>query len=349
MQKNFQFQVIAIRNITSNILSLVLAIIMAMMGFGVYTLVVSTLFGSLFLSIWNFVVGQKHLKLQFHCSIKEVYPLVKIGLYQTGTSIVDYFCSKFDVLIIGKLLGMEVLGVYNLSKELIFRFIQGINAIVNKVMSPVFSKIQDDIELLRNSYCETLSKLTSLTFAVLTFIAALGSQIIAVLYGPSYQEAGILTALLACVAMGTAVGNPVSSIIIASGRTDLAFKYVWIRVLYTAPCIYILSHYSIYILAIGQIGLMILDYIFQTLIEIKPVLNISLRTLTQTFYKQALISIFIGVIGYLIISSNPLGINVPIFELIVYGIIMVFIYVLIYAIILKDEYKSLVCIFLKNK
>lgn len=341
LQKNFQFRIIAIRNITSNILSLMLAVIMAIMGFGVYTLVISTLFGSLFLAVWNFIVGQKHIKLQLYCSIKESFSLVKIGLYQTGTSIVDYFCSKLDVLIIGKLLGMEVLGVYNLSKELIYRFIQSVNSIVNKVMSPVFSKIQDNIEMLRASYCSTLAKLTSLTFAALTLIAALSTQIIYVLYGSSYQEAGLLTALLACAAMGTSVGNPVASIIVASGRTELMFKYVWIRLIYTAPCIYICSQYSIYIVVIGQILLMVLDYIFQSLIEVKPILNISLKELTATFYRQAIISLILGFTGFFAISHNPFDISIPILELIVYGMMMIIIYIIVYAVILRDEFKSL--------
>lgn len=341
LQKNFQFRVIALRNIISNILSLLLAVVMAIMGCGVYTLVVSTLFASLLLAVWNFVVGQKHIKLRFHCSIKEVFPLVKIGLYQTGTSIVDYLCSKFDVLIIGKLLGMDALGLYNLSKELIYRFILGVNTIVNKVMSPVFSKMQDDVNLLRTHYCSALSKLTSITFMALTLIAALGKQIIVVLYGASYQEAGLLTALLACVAMGTAVGNPVSSIIVASGRTDLAFKYVWLRALYTIPCVYICSHYSIYVLAVGQVGLMLLDYIFQTLIQIRPVLNITLRKLTATFYRQAIISIVLGFVGYILISSNPIGLKMPILELIVYGMIMLIVYTFTYMAILKDDFSSL--------
>lgn len=349
LQKDFQFRVIAIRNITSNILSLLLAVLMAIMGFGVYTLVISTLFASLFLAVWNFIIGQKFLKLQFHCSIKEVSPLIKIGLYQTGTSIVDYFCSKLDVLIIGKLLGLEILGVYNLSKELIFKFIQGINTIVNKVMSPVFSKIQNNIDLLRDNYCTTLSKLTSLTFAALTLIAALSTQIVCVLYGSSYQEAGLLTALLACVAMGTAVGNPVSSIIVASGRTDLTFKYVLIRILYTTPCIYICSHYSIYVLAIGQIGLMLLDYIFQCMIEIKPILNITLRRLTTTFYKQAILSVILGSVGYALISSNPFNISSSLVELVVYGLLMGVSYLLTYAIVLRNDFLALVGFMKKDR
>ena len=339
LQKHFQFKIIAIRNIVANILSLILALAMAMMGYGVYSLVISTLFYSFVLSVWNFAVGQKHVRLQFYCSIKGMAYLIKIGLYQTGTSIVDYSCSKLDVLIIGKFLGMEDLGVYNLSKEFIFRFIQGVNSIATKVLSPVFAKMQDNIVMMRNSYINALSKLTSLTFVVLAFIMALSSQIITILYGNSYQESGLLTSLLACSAIGVVVGNSLASIIIASGRTDLTFKYVWIRVIYTVPCIYYCSQYSIYAVAIGQILIMILDYVFQGLIEVKPILNLSLRKLTATFYRQALLLLIVGSFGFYIFSKNPLHYSMPILEIIVYGPIVFISFIILYAIILSDEFK----------
>ena len=307
LQKNFQFKVLAIRNIVSCVLSLILAVIMAVMGCGVYTLVVSTLFASAFLGIWNFVLGQKHIRLQFTCFVKENIPLVKIGLYQTGTQIVDYLCTKLDVLIIGKLLGMDALGLYNLSKELIFRFVQIINSIVNKVLTPAFSKIQNEKERMCNTYCNVMRGLTSLTFPVLTIIAILSVQIIGILYGNGYQDAGQLTAILALAAVGTAVGNPVRNIIVATGRTDLTFKYVWVRSVFTIPCVYICSLHSIEMVAWGQVLLSVIDYYLQWRMEIKPSIGLSFHKLTMSFVKQGTLSLGLGVIGFLIFSKNILS------------------------------------------
>lgn len=350
LQKNFQFKVLAIRNIVSCVLSLILAVIMAVMGCGVYTLVVSTLFASAFLGIWNFVLGQKHIRLQFTCFVKENIPLVKIGLYQTGTQIVDYLCTKLDVLIIGKLLGMDALGLYNLSKELIFRFVQIINSIVNKVLTPAFSKIQNEKERMCNTYCNVMRGLTSLTFPVLTIIAILSVQIIGILYGNGYQDAGQLTAILALAAVGTAVGNPVRNIIVATGRTDLTFKYVWVRSVFTIPCVYICSLHSIEMVAWGQVLLSVIDYYLQWRMEIKPSIGLSFHKLTMSFVKQGTLSLGLGVIGFLIFSKNPIRFDNIVVQGIVYGAIVCILYLITMLVFMRRElinYKKLLLMFVK--
>lgn len=342
LQKNFEFKILAVRNIVSCILSLILAVAMAAMGFGVYTLVISTLFATAFLGIWNFVLGQKHIKLQFTCSVKENIPLIKIGLYQTGTQIVDYLCTKLDVLIIGKFLGMDALGLYNLSKEFIFKFIQIINSIANKVLAPAFAKIQDEKERMCNSYCQVMQGLTALTFPVLAMIAILNVQVIDILYGSGYEDAGLLTAILSFAAVGTAIGNPVRNIIVATGRTDLTFKYVWVRSVFTIPCVFICSMYSIQMVAWGQVILSFIDYYLQWRMEIKPSINLSFKTLTNSFIRQGSISLIIGAIGYLIVSRNPLFINTTILQAIVYGGIFGAIYLLSMYVFMKAEFFNLI-------
>ena len=345
LQKNFQCKMLAIRNIVSCVLSLILAVIMAVMGCGVYTLVISTLFASAFLGIWNFVLGQKHIRIQFICHVKENIPLVKIGLYQTGTQIVDYLCTKLDVLIIGKLLGMDALGLYNLSKEFIFRFVQIVNSIVNKVLTPAFAKIQNEKDRMCNTYCYVMQSLTSLTFPVLTIIAILSVQIIGILYGNGYKDAGLLTAILALAAVGTAVGNPVRNIIVATGRTDLTFKYVWVRSIFTIPCVYICSLHSIEMVAWGQVLLSVIDYYLQWRMEIKPSIELSFNKLTMSFAKQGVLSLCLGFVGYLIFSKNPLCFNNIVVQGIVYGVFACILYLVTMLVFMRGElskYKRLV-------
>lgn len=62
-----------------------------------------------------------------------------------GSQIVDYFASKLDILIISSTLGVGALGIYNLSKELVLKFVIVVNTISNKVMLPVFTNFQDDV------------------------------------------------------------------------------------------------------------------------------------------------------------------------------------------------------------
>jgi O-antigen/teichoic acid export membrane protein len=66
-------------------------------------------------------------------------------MYTVGNDIVSTVATQIDIIIIGKLLGTEVLGTYSIIKELILRPTQLINPIVTKVSFPIMSKINDDI------------------------------------------------------------------------------------------------------------------------------------------------------------------------------------------------------------
>jgi O-antigen/teichoic acid export membrane protein len=115
-------------------------------------MIISTLFQSLINHLWNFIAGQQQYKIQLFCSVNRIKPFFKIGIFQTGTQIIDYFCSKFDILIVGKFLGTEALGIYSLAKEMVLKLVLVINSIVNKVALPVLSYNNANNAILRTQY-----------------------------------------------------------------------------------------------------------------------------------------------------------------------------------------------------
>ncbi len=88
--KEFQYRTLAIRNIICSVVSLAVAVILAYIGCGVYSLILSTLSQSFLLNVWNFGAGQRYLRIGFAFDLKSNYSLIKIGLYQTGSQILDY-------------------------------------------------------------------------------------------------------------------------------------------------------------------------------------------------------------------------------------------------------------------
>ena len=144
LQKRYEFKKLAIRNIISNLLSLFLAIWLAYKGYGVYSLIYSTLFQALLYNVWTFIVGYSYQPVKFLFNFKEVKPLIKMGLYQTYTRIADFVSSKIDVFIIGKMLGMDVLGIYDLSKELVLKFVMFIRSVVSQIALPFISNSNSD-------------------------------------------------------------------------------------------------------------------------------------------------------------------------------------------------------------
>lgn len=329
LQKEFEFRTIAIRNMVIGILSLFLAVILAVSGYGVYSLVYSTLFHTGMLNIYNFIVGQKHVRLQFVFSRSKALPLMKIGLFQTGTYIIDYFAAKLDVLLMGKFLGMEALGIYSLAKELLVKVFTVINGIANKVLLPVYSQMQDDIKVLANTYLKSIHVLTFVTFPVLIAIGVFSVPIIDIFYGNDFSEAAELIPILALSYLGACISNPVGSLTVAKGRTDTSFYYTLFRLIITIPVVWITSSISLLCLANGQLFLVIPVFFLVYYMMIKKYLNVSLKRYVASFWKNLWVVLFFGGGFGLIMQFNPLNISSSWLIIIVYGLLAIILYLLV--------------------
>lgn len=320
LQKNFQFKTIALRNIISAVLSLILAVVLAAFGAGVYSLIVSTLFHTLMANVWNLIAGQRQVKLQFVVSIKENIPLIRIGIYQTGTQIVDYLASKIDVLLIGRFLNMEVLGVYSLAKELIIKLVSLINTIAVTVTTPILAATQEDKKKLGATYCKSIHYLTLVTFPIVLVIIVLSKPLIILLYGARYIDAAGLIVILTAWIVEVCVHNPVGGLVSATGRTDLSFYYTLIRIVINTLAVFISVNISISAVAYGQSITSIIIFFILFFMVIEKVTGVSLYQFLGSFTKQGLICLIIGIPFTYAVNFNVLSLpDNAILQLFVYG------------------------------
>lgn len=302
-QKEFRFRIIAIRNIISALLSCIVAVAMAAKGFGVYSLIVSLLFQHAIFNIWNFMVGQKLIKIAFHVSFIEVKDLVKIGIYQTGTQILNYISTQLDVLIIGKLLGMEVLGIYNLAKDLLMKFTSVINSVANRVALPMFSTIQDSLESMRNNYCKMLNLLTSINFPIIAIIGALSYPITVILYGEKFLDTANVIAIFTIVTLLNVVSNPSGIITTAKGRTDLSFICMIVRLITTTPVLLITAYLGFNELLAGKVFLEVILLITVWYFMLWKVIKLPLRRYVETFIVRFAVSTISYVMCFIFIKK----------------------------------------------
>ncbi len=100
-QKMLRFKLISLVEISSSVFTMIVAISLCVSGYGVYSLVFSTLFNALYTNVVFLIIGLKqdnHISLHF--SIKDTYPFLKISVFSLGTQILDYFSREIDIIII---------------------------------------------------------------------------------------------------------------------------------------------------------------------------------------------------------------------------------------------------------
>lgn len=347
LQKQFMFKVIAIRNMAAVIFSLIIAVVLAMNGFGIYSLIVSTLSQSLILNLLNFVYGQKQIKLKLYCSIKKIKSLAKIGLWQTCTQIIDHITSQIDIIIIGKILGTGDLGLYNLAKELIMKIVLLVNSIANRVALPYFAKIQEDLSRVNSMFKKIVGLLSGINFPICSIIGALSYVIIPILYGEKFSGAIPLLTILSVWGMLVCVGNPIGNIAIAKGKTFHLFIYSVCRALVTAPAIITFSYIGLYWMAIGLVLVSLFTLLMNWYIVLNKLTKMDLLYFLKTFMNNFIISTVFILVGYVCVKNNIFHFKTVLSMAICYGILFSISYILIFYIFNKRQMRKLKAYFIK--
>ena len=285
LQKNYQFKTIAFRNISTNIFSLFVAVVLALNGFGVYSLIFSTLIYAIILNAWNFMSGIRVQKLIFYCDPKSVIELLKIGVFQTGTRILDFISNKIDVMIIGKLLGTEILGVYDLAKNLVNTLVDLIRTVVSKVALPILSNSNDNDEVVKSRFLIMSKVVAYFIIPIGVAIAIFSKEILWIVYGPKYTDVSIIVVLFAFISIFNSICSFYDMLGIAKGRTDLNFYNTVARVVITTPIVYVTSLVSVEVVAIGQLIATVLQSIAFWMIVVNNTYPMSFRHYFSHFSK----------------------------------------------------------------
>lgn len=273
-QKQMRFKYISIIEITTSLLTLVIAIILVTNGYGIYSLVFSTLFNILFSNILFFTIGiYKDKNISFYFSFRDTYPFLRIGMFSVGTQILDYFSREIDIIFISATLGKDTLGVYSLCKKLVLAVYSAINPILTKVLSPMLASIQENIDRVRKVYYNLTETIAIINFSIYFLIAIFSYAILIFIYGKEYAEAALLLSLLAIYYGYLSTGNPIGSLQTALGRTDTGFYWTFFRITLNALALFLGTMNSI---EGAVISLFIVNFMSQPLfwnIVVKPLIG----------------------------------------------------------------------------
>lgn len=329
-----------VENVTS-ILTLIIAVLLAFKGFGVYSLVYSTMFNITFSNVVYLFYGVKKDKnISSHFKLSETYEYLKIGVYQLGSAILDFFGREIDIVIISTTFGKEILGAYSLCKRIVQMLYGVITPIMIKVATPLFAQLQSSRKELTSKFIKIIELVSIANFPVFTLVALMSPIILKVVYGESYVEYHLILTFLAGYYGLLSVAGTVSSAQIALGRTDIGLYWTIFRIISSGLFVYIGSLYSPTIMAcILFIGAIVNTVPFW-MIQVKPMLQISLFKYVKPQIVPFLLSIFAYLILFKFTSNNSLFkmLFLGVFFVLIYGVGMYF---------LKGKY--LIDTFLKKK
>jgi O-antigen/teichoic acid export membrane protein len=173
-----------IATLISSIVSGVLGIFLAYHGYGVWSLVYSSLLGSIVNTIYVWLNSTWRPKAMF--DFNEVKPLLNFGSKMFASGIIDTVYTKLDVLIIGKLFPPATLGFYYRAvsfNQLVIRYTSGS---LQGVFFPVISHLQFDKEAQIKVVKKSLHILSFLTFLLLGLLYLNAKELIVLLFSEKW-------------------------------------------------------------------------------------------------------------------------------------------------------------------
>lgn len=275
-QKELEYKFISLVSIISNLVGFTFMIIFAILDYGIWSLVFGTIIMTALRQGVYLLSGIRNSPVRFHCSLREISGFIRIGAYQVGAQILDFIASKTDIIILGKTVGMDNLGTYNLAKELVIKCYALSNSLTKGVMSAAFAKIQNDIQTLKSTYLK-FCNINSWVFVPLFAIIFLFADDISMLmYGDKWYNIYHVLAILAIYGAFTVITGPIATILISLGRTDLSLWWTLVQFIISAAGIMIAGLFGFMPVVYAQIPISVLLFIFSWFLIIKKVLPISL-------------------------------------------------------------------------
>jgi PST family polysaccharide transporter/lipopolysaccharide exporter len=248
---NFSFPVKI--DFASNLISFIITVVLAYTGWGVYALVIGKVSRTFVNTSLMVFFGLQFHRPQLYFNIREVKSLISFGSFKMGERYAQILAGNWDKILIGKLLGAEQLGYYNIAYSLVIMPMFTINPIINKVMFPVFSKIKEDTKKINQYYRKGIALLMTLNVPLYIGIAIVANELVPILFGSQWIPSIPILQIASITILISSFSNPGGSIVNAKGRADISFYWSIIRSI-TALIFILIAYYiqpSLLSLAIG--------------------------------------------------------------------------------------------------
>ncbi|MDW7711865.1 MAG: lipopolysaccharide biosynthesis protein [Deferrisomatales bacterium] len=169
----------------------------ALLGHGVWALVFGILGGGVAEVIGTYLASRVWVRPRF--SLHGMRRQATFGGLLTADRILWYLYTQSDVLIVGRVLGNEVLGVYSVAKKLASTAVDRLGGVLNEVGFSAYSKVQGDRRAFRSHYCKAARLMSFFSFPVFFGISAIAPDAVPVILGDKWSHAVVPLQLLALV------------------------------------------------------------------------------------------------------------------------------------------------------
>ena len=219
---NLQFKKMSMAPMAGSIISGIAAIVMAVRGWGVWTLVYQQIVYGI---VNNFVLWfYSPWRPRWAFSWKSFREMFAFGANLMISGLIDAFYKNMYSLVIGKVFNAQKLGFYGRADHYAQLPAHNVTTIVMRVTYPILCKMQDDDDRLRENYRKLLKVTAFIIFPIMCGLAGAAYPSIVLLIGKKWEFSTILLVPICFTMMWYPIHAINLNLLKVKGRSDLFLR-----------------------------------------------------------------------------------------------------------------------------
>ncbi len=291
--RTMSFRTLAIVEFSSMTAGIVAALASALMGWGVWSLVVQQLVMFSLKAAALCTASRAPLKFEF--ALAELKSIMGVSWGMTNVRVLWFVSGSIDMIIIGRFLGATVLGYYSIAWRIMTMPVQIFANGLFQVLMPTMGQIKDDADRLKAALLKTYRTIALFTFPAMAGIAALAFPLTEVIFGAKFVLAAIPISALAIHGAFQSLLTIQGSLFMVLQRVDIMLLWAFISIVTLVIAMLIGVHWGLQGTSIAYLtaGLVCAPGNFRAMLKLVDARLIDLR---RALRVQTLLSISMGVL-----------------------------------------------------
>jgi O-antigen/teichoic acid export membrane protein len=304
LTRDLNFKVQFKVTLLSSLISAIIAIYLASLGFGVWSLAAQMLVVAFAGTILYWIVNYWRPIKTF--SKESLHEMFGFGSKLFLSSLIDMTFQNIYIIVIGKLFLATYVGYYFFAQQIQQVIVQQLTNSVQKVTYPALSTMQDNNKALKNFYAKVIQVVIYITTPSMFALIVLAEPLFNVILKNEWMPAVPYLQLLCIVGVLYPLHAINLNILKVKGRSDLFLYLEVIKKLMIVVVLSISVQFGIFGILVGQIVSSVLAYIPNSYYSIK-LIDYTLFEQMRDFIPTFILSFIMGTLMYLSGMLLPFG------------------------------------------
>ena len=222
LQRRMRFTTLATITTVSFVISAAIGIGGAKAGYGYWALVAMSVTSPLAATI-GFWLATGWIPKMPHRRVG-IRSMLRFGGTLTLNGLVAYIAYNADKVLIGRVWGVDAIGIYGRAYQLVNIPTASVNSAVGEVAFAALSRLQHDPIRLRSYFLKGFSLVLGLTLPISIACALFADDLVFVLLGPKWKDAAAIVRVLAPTIAVLAIINPLGWLVYSIGLVARCLK-----------------------------------------------------------------------------------------------------------------------------